>query len=109
MSADIIHKGHLNILKTANRYGDVIVGLLTDEAISSYKSIPYLKFDQRKIILENIKYVSKVIPQKTLNYSSNLIKIKPNFVVHGDDWKEEYKRKLETSKKMFKKMVRKIN
>ena len=94
MSADIIHKGHINILKTANKYGDVIVGLLTDEAISSYKSIPYLKYDQRKIILENIKYVSKVIPQKTLNYSSNLIKIKPNFVVHGDDWKRGVQKKL---------------
>lgn len=109
MSADIIHKGHINILKTANRYGDVIVGLLTDEAISSYKSIPYLKFDQRKIILENIKYVSKVIPQKTLNYSSNLIKIKPNFVVHGDDWKRGVQKKTrEQVKKCLKKWSGKL-
>jgi phosphoenolpyruvate phosphomutase len=109
MSADIIHKGHINILKTANKYGDVIVGLLTDEAISSYKSIPYLKYDQRKIILENIKYVSKVIPQKTLNYSSNLIKIKPNFVVHGDDWKRGVQKKTRDQvKKVLKKWSGKL-
>ena len=66
LSADIIHRGHINILKTANTYGDVYVGLLTDQAISSYKNIPYLDYEKRKIVIENIKYVKKVIPQKTL-------------------------------------------
>ena len=61
LSADILHKGHINILKTANNYGDVYVGLLTDQAISSYKNIPYLDFEKRKIVIENIKYVKKVI------------------------------------------------
>ncbi len=87
LAVDIIHEGHINILKTASKYGEVIVGLLTDEAISSYKNIPYLNFERRRIIVQNIKYVKKVIPQKTLSYVSNLKLIKPDFVVHGDDWK----------------------
>ena len=87
LSADILHKGHINILKTANLYGDVYVGLLTDQAIASYKNIPYLDYEKRKVVLENIKYVKKVIPQKTLDYVENLNLIKPNYVVHGDDWK----------------------
>ena len=93
LSADIMHKGHINILKTAKKYGDVIVGLLTDEAISSYKNIPYLNFEQRKIIIENIKYVKEVIPQNTLDYIDNLKKIKPDYVIHGDDWKTGVQKK----------------
>ena len=88
LSVDIIHEGHINILKIASRYGDVIVGLLTDEAIASYKNIPYLNYNRRKIIVQNIKYVKKVIPQKTLSYVPNLKLLKPDFVVHGDDWKK---------------------
>jgi phosphoenolpyruvate mutase len=87
LSADILHEGHINILKIASSYGDVVVGLLTDEAIASYKNIPYLNFKQRKVVLENLRYVKKVIPQNTLDYVSNLNIVKPNFVVHGDDWK----------------------
>ncbi len=87
LSADILHEGHINILKIAKQYGNVIVGLLTDEAIASYKNIPYLNYEKRKIVVENIKYVKKVIPQKTLDYVENLNSIKPDFVVHGDDWK----------------------
>ena len=87
LAADIIHDGHINILKTANNFGDVTVGLLTDEAIASYKNIPYLDFNRRKIVIKNLKYVKKVIPQDTLDYVKNLNLIKPNFVVHGDDWK----------------------
>ena len=88
LSVDIIHEGHINILKTAYRYGDVIVGLLTDEAIASYKNIPNLNYARRKIVVENIKFVKKVIPQNTLSYVPNLKIIKPEFVVHGDDWKK---------------------
>ena len=88
LSVDIIHEGHINILKTASKYGDVIVGLLTDEAISSYKNIPYLNYSRRKIIVQNIKYVKKVIPQTTLSYVSNLNLRKPDYVVHGDDRKK---------------------
>ena len=88
LAVDIIHEGHINILKTASSYGDVIVGLLTDEAIASYKNIPYLNFERRKIIVQNIKYVKKVIPQYSLSYVPNLNLLKPDFVVHGDDWKK---------------------
>ena len=88
LSADILHEGHINIIKTANKYGDVIVGLLTDDAIASYKNIPQLNYRQREIVLKNIKYVKKIIPQNTLDYTDNLKLIKPDFVVHGDDWKK---------------------
>ena len=87
MSADIIHPGHLNIIKEAAKYGNVIVGVLTDKAIASYKRLPFLDFSQRKLIVENLKGVKEVIPQETLDYVPNLEKIKPDFVVHGDDWK----------------------
>ena len=93
LSADILHEGHINILKIAKKYGDVIVGLLTDEAIASYKNIPYLNYEKRKIVLENIKYVKKVIPQKTLDYVENLKLVKPDYVVHGDDWKNGIQKK----------------
>ena len=87
LSADIMHEGHINILKVASSYGEVIVGLLTDQAIASYKNIPYLDYKKRKVVMENMKYVKKVIPQKTLDYVENLELIKPDYVVHGDDWK----------------------
>ena len=87
LSADILHEGHINILKTANKLGDVIVGLLTDAAIASYKNIPALNYKQREIVLKNISLVKRVIPQHTLDYRPNLKLITPNFVVHGDDWK----------------------
>ena len=87
MSADLIHPGHLNIINNALKYGEVIVGLLTDKAIASYKRLPYLTYEQREIIVTSIKGVSKVVPQETLDYVPNLKKIKPDYVVHGDDWK----------------------
>ena len=93
LSADIIHEGHINILKKANSYGEVIVGLLTDEAIASYKNIPHLDYKRRKIIIQNIRYVKKVIPQNTLDYVANLKLIKPDFVVHGNDWKKGVQKK----------------
>jgi len=88
MSADLIHPGHLNIISHARDLGEVTVGLLTDQAIASYKRVPFMSFDQRFEVISNIKGVSKVIPQTTLDYVPNLNKIKPDFVVHGDDWKE---------------------
>jgi len=87
MSADLIHPGHLNIVKEACKLGEVTVGLLTDKAIAGYKRLPFLTFEQRKIIVENIKGVEKVIAQETLDYVPNLKLLKPDFVVHGDDWK----------------------
>lgn len=87
MSADLVHPGHLNIIKEAEKLGDVTIGLLTDRAIASYKRLPYMDFEQRKIVIENIKGVSKVVAQETLDYEPNLRKYKPDYVVHGDDWK----------------------
>ena len=92
MSADLIHPGHLNILKIASEYGEVVVGLLTDSAIASYKRIPYMDFDMRKQVIENIKGVTRVVAQTTLDYVPNLRKLKPNFVVHGDDWRDGVQR-----------------
>lgn len=88
MSADIIHPGHLNIIKEGSKLGEVTIGVLTDEAIASYKRLPYLNFEQRKLIIESIKGVVNVIPQTSLDYVPNLKTLKPDFVVHGDDWKE---------------------
>tara|TARA_Y100000592_G_C5452598_1_gene309587 strand:- start:39 stop:1328 length:1290 start_codon:yes stop_codon:yes gene_type:complete len=88
MCADLIHHGHLNIIKQARKYGKVVIGLLTDSAIASYKRLPALSYEERKIVVENIVGVNEVIPQDTLDYIPNLEKIKPNYVVHGDDWKE---------------------
>lgn len=93
MSADIIHPGHLNIIHEANKLGRVVVGVLTDSAIASYKRLPYLSFEQRSLIVENLKGVDEVIPQTTLDYVPNLEKIRPNYVLHGDDWKEGVQQK----------------
>ncbi len=87
MSADLIHPGHLNIINEARKYGDVTIGLLTDKAIAGYKRLPFLTFRQRKVIVENIKGVDFVVPQETLDYVPNLRKLKPDYVVHGDDWR----------------------
>ena len=88
MAADLLHEGHINILKVADSLGAVTVGLLTDKAIASYKRLPFLTYQQRKTVIENIKGVVQVIPQTELDYSNNLIKLKPDYVVHGDDWKK---------------------
>ena len=88
MSADLVHPGHLNIIQHARELGDeIIVGLLTDKAIASYKRLPFMSWEQRKVVVENIKGVSKVVPQETLDYVPNLRALKPDFVVHGDDWR----------------------
>lgn len=101
MSADLVHPGHLNILKIAAQYGNVCVGVLTDSAIASYKRLPYMNFEQRCEIIRSLKYVHEVIPQETLDYIPNLRLLHPDFVVHGDDWKtgvqaETRKRVIET-------------
>ena len=87
MVADFLHHGHINIIEEARKLGEVTIGLLTDEAVESYKRKPIFTFEQRKKIIENIKGVTSVIPQNSLDYIPNLKKIKPNYVVHGDDWK----------------------
>lgn len=88
MSADLVHPGHINIIKEAAKLGAVTVGLLTDKAIASYKRLPYMSFEQRKAVIENIKGVQEVVAQETLDYRPNIEEIRPDIVVHGDDWKE---------------------
>ncbi len=86
MCADILHHGHINIIKEASKLGEVTVGLLTDKAIASYKRVPILSYEERKEIVGNVKGVNNVVPQETLSYKANLLSIKPDYVVHGDDW-----------------------
>lgn len=88
MAVDILHPGHINILKIAAEYGEVMVGLFTDEAIASYKRIPYMSYEQRKIVVENIKGVSRVVPQTSRDYEENLRRYRPDYMVHGTDWRE---------------------
>jgi phosphoenolpyruvate phosphomutase len=87
MSADLIHPGHINILKHAAELGDVTIGLLTDAAIASYKRLPHMTYEQRRAVVENLKGVVAVVPQETLDYVPNLRQLKPDYVVHGDDWR----------------------
>tara|TARA_B100001250_G_scaffold401979_1_gene414513 strand:- start:1171 stop:2475 length:1305 start_codon:yes stop_codon:yes gene_type:complete len=86
LSADSIHHGHINLIEKARNYGNVIIGLLTDKALINYKGLPLLSYEQRKKIVINLKGVFKVIPQDQWDYSINLKKVKPNYMVHGDDW-----------------------
>lgn len=87
MSADLIHPGHINIIQHAAELGDVMIGLLTDTAIASYKRVPYMSWEQRKEVISALKGVVQVVPQHTLDYVPNLREYQPYFVVHGDDWR----------------------
>ena len=87
LSGEMIHHGHINLIQKAQKYGSLIVGLLTDKAITENKSLPLLNWEQRKKILQNINGVKKVIIQNEWDDAINISKIKPNFVIHGDDWK----------------------
>lgn len=92
LSADLVHPGHLNVLKKAAELGDVMVGLLTDRAIASYKRLPFMRFEDRFEVVSSLKGVSQVVTQDTLDYRPNLRKYRPHFVVHGDDWREGIQR-----------------
>ena len=85
-SADIIHGGHIAIIRKAQKLGRLIIGVLSDEAVASYKRMPLVPASERKVMFENIAGVYKVVEQKTLSYKENLKKFKPSIVVHGDDW-----------------------
>lgn len=94
LTGDIIHPGIINIIKEGAKYGELIVGLLTDSAIATHKRLPYLTYEQRKSVVENISGVTKVIPQEEWSYVPNLKKIRPDFMIHGDDWKTNYLSKI---------------
>ena len=86
-STDIIHGGHIRIIREAAKLGNLMIGVLTDEAVATYKRFPLLSFEERKTILLNIKGVSEVVEQDALSYAKNIRKYKPDIVVHGDEWK----------------------
>ena len=86
MIGDIMHPGLINIINEGSKYGDVMIGLFTDKAIATHKRLPYLTYEQRKNVIENIKGVSSIVPQDEWSYVPNLLKYKPDFIIHGDDW-----------------------
>ena len=88
MAVDIVHPGHINIIKIAASLGEVTVGLFTDEAIASYKNPPYMDYEMRKTVIENVKGVAHVMPQTSRDYEPNLRAMKPDYMVHGTDWRE---------------------
>jgi len=85
-STDMVHSGHIEIIKKAAKLGKLTIGVLTDEVVMSYKRFPLLPFEERKAIFENIKGVERIVAQDTLSYKKNLEELKPDYVVHGDDW-----------------------
>ena len=89
LSLDVIHHGHINLINNAKKYGYLIVGLLTDSAISTNKKLPLLNYNQRKKILSSLSGVDKIVPQDNWCYSSNILKYKPDIMVHGDDWNND--------------------
>ena len=93
-STDYIHSGHIAIINKACRLGRLTIGVLSDEAVASYKRYPLLPFDERKSLFENIAGVEKVVEQKSLSYADNLRMLKPDYVVHGDDWIEGFQKPI---------------
>ena len=93
-ASDIIHGGHIAIIKKAQKLGKLIIGVLSDEAVASYKRMPLVPASERKLMFENIAGVYKVVDQKTLSYKDNLEKYKPSIVVHGDDWVTGFQRPI---------------
>jgi len=94
LAIDILHTGHLNIIDIARKLGDLTIGLLTDAAILSYKRLPFIDFEKRKLIAENIKGVKAVVVQDTYDYESILRNLKPDYLVHGDDWRTGIQSKM---------------
>jgi len=91
-STDMIHSGHIAAIKKAQRLGKLIIGVLSDEAVISYKRFPLLPGAERRVMFENIAGVWNVVEQKTLSYRENLERYRPDFVVHGDDWKSGFQK-----------------
>jgi len=94
LAVDILHSAHINLINEAKKYGNVIVGLLTDNAISEYKKLPLLSYKERYNIVSGIKNVDKIVPQNTWDYTPNLKKYKPNYFIHGDDWKKGIQKEM---------------
>ena len=93
-STDIIHGGHIAIIRRAQELGQLIIGVLSDEVVGTYKRFPLIPASERKTMLESISGVFKVVYQNTLSYRENLEKLKPDYVVHGDDWLTGFQKPL---------------
>lgn len=91
-ATDMIHSGHIAIIKKAARLGKLVAGVLTDEAVAGYRRFPLMPFAERKAVLENITGVGGVVCQETLSYKENLEKYRPDYVVHGDDWADGFQK-----------------
>ena len=85
-STDIIHGGHIAIIRRAQALGELTVGVLSDEAVAEYKRFPLVPASERRVMFENIAGVSRVVEQKTLSYKGILEELRPDIVVHGDNW-----------------------
>jgi len=94
MAADILHHGHINIINKARTLGTVVIGLYDDALIASYKRIPVMNLEKRKVVMESIKGVDRIEVQSIETFESILRKIKPDYVVHGDDWKAGAQNKM---------------
>lgn len=93
-STDIIHGGHIAIIKKAQKLGRLIIGVLSDDAVASYKRLPLVPAAERKKLFENVAGVYKVVDQNTLSYKANLESLKPSIVVHGDDWSTGFQKPI---------------
>ena len=93
-STDMLHSGHISIIREAEKLGRLIIGVLSDEAVASYKRFPLLPFEERKSLFENLKGVSEVIEQKDLSYTEVIRNIRPDYIVHGDDWREGFQKPI---------------
>ncbi|MBR5839618.1 MAG: phosphoenolpyruvate mutase [Victivallales bacterium] len=93
-STDMIHSGHIAIIRKAEKLGRLIVGVLSDEAVASYRRFPILPFNERKSLFENISGIDHVVEQKTLSYGYILRELRPTYVVHGDDWRTGFQKPI---------------
>ncbi len=85
-STDLLHSGHIALLRKARRLGRLIIGVLSDEAVASYKRFPLVPFQERMALMRSLSLVDRVVEQRTLSYRENLERYRPDYVVHGDDW-----------------------
>ena len=92
IGADVIHGGHMEIIHKAAQLGELTVGVLTDEVVASYKRHPLLTCEERMKIVAGLKGVARVIQQDEIGYAAPLRALRPDYVVHGDDWREGFQK-----------------
>ena len=94
MAADVVHHGHINIISKARELGEVVVGLYDDSLIANYKRVPMMDLEKRKLVVENIKGVDRIVIQSVTTFDDVLRDLRPDYVVHGDDWKTSPQKKM---------------